>query len=358
MENTPLLARQNPVMYSIILAFIVIVGSLLLVYFIVRNIQKRHASSKWIETQKNLPTSKKNVKALAKKADLTTEEQAFLWDLCRRAKPRNIEYLVYDEAAIAELFRTEYGTVVGQKNAETLRETLFSLLFKLEKVRVGSSLISSTRGLPEGQEFTYKDSEGVDWTFSLLENTAQGMFLQIPPSFYHSKIRPAALSKVILTFSTRGNMNYALLSRVVRYEEHKEGKFAMVLSATNTLKPMQRRMAKRVNTDIRCTFSAAKKAKKKHDGSEYDVLEKRHQGLLQDVSATGCRLACNIPIKQGQYIYVEFSLDGVQTQQGIGIIVMTKKAQSGNGFILHIKFMEMPLSARNDIYAFTYGYTS
>ena len=358
MDNTPLSARQNPVMYTIVLTFIVVVGLFLALYFILRNIKRFHSSTKYIEAQKSQPTTKKNVQALAKKANLTAEEQALLWDICKRTKAKNIEYLVNDEDAISDLFRSEYEQTSFRKNVEAVRGILFSLLFKLEKLRISSFFITSTRGLTEGQEFKFRDSDGVDWTFSLLENNVQGMVLQVPPAFYTSKFRPQALSKILLTFSTRGNLNYALISRLVRYEEYKEGKYAMILSSSNTLKPMQRRMAKRVNTNIECSFSAAKKSQKKKKGTEYDVLEKQHKGILQDISATGCRLACHIPIKQGQYVFVEFSIDGVKTQEGIGIIILTKRASEENTYILHIKFMEMPLSTRNDIYAFTYGYTN
>ena len=76
---------------------------------------------------------------------------------------------------------------------------------------------------------------------------------------------------------------------------------------------------------------------------------------MNDISPTGCSLTCGLPIKHGQLIYVEFSLDDKKITT-IGEIVSTQKIPEKKQFILHIKFVEIQKEMQNSIYASIYGY--
>ena len=114
---------------------------------------------------------------------------------------------------------------------------------------------------------------------------------------------------------------------------------------------MQRRSAKRTNVNKDCQFSAVQ-----DDNNTYTVLEKKYTGILLDISVSGGKVICKMPIKEGQLIHVDFKLTDDITHEAIGKIISTKKSTEGNDFVLHIKFIEISLNAKNDINAYIYGY--
>lgn len=159
-----------------------------------------------------------------------------------------------------------------------------------------------------------------------------------------------------------------MMARIIRFEQSKEGQPLMLVGHTNSLKAMQRRTSKRVLVNRQCVFSAVEvlqhevssSGKKTHPGqntkSVYTPLEKRHEGVIQDISANGYRILCQLPIKKGQYIYSEFALDNTPLLKAIGLIVMTTQTDDKANYVLHIQFVEIEPATRNLINAFIYKY--
>ena len=292
-------ARQNPLLYTIILAVLAAFVVLVIIGLILKKIRDLHSTPAWIESHKNLATTRKNIENVARIANISLEEKKILTQICQKFKPTNIEYLIRDEKAI--------------------------------------------------------DSDKNTWKLTLERNEPQGLVISIPKAFAQSDKKPAQLSKFILTFKTEAGTTYTLLTRVVRYEEEKSGKFILIASANNTLTAIQRRTSKRIHVERDCKFSAVRyNANKKSDN--YEILQNKFDGKLQNISSTGCRLSCKMPIKEGQYLNVEFQLKEGQMEQSIGYIVMTKKSSDGKQYILHIKFIDIQLDVKNRISAFVYGY--
>ncbi len=348
-------ARQNPLLYTIILAVLAAFVVLVIVGLILKKIRDLHSTPAWIESHKNLATTRKNIENVAHLASLSLEEKKILTQICQKFKPRNIEFLIRDEKAIIDLFNEGYKDYKSKNASEETFALLFELLYKLEKAHDNITFISSTRALPNGQIFTYIDSDKNSWKLTLERNEPQGLVISIPKAFAQSTKKPAQLSKFVLTFKTEAGTTYTVVTRVVRYEEEKSGKFILIASANNTLTAIQRRTSKRIHLETDCQFSAVKyNANKKTDN--YEILQNKYDGKLQNISSTGCRLSCKMPIKEGQYLNVEFPLKENQTEQAIGYIVMTKKSPDGKQYVLHIKFIDIKLDAKNRISAFVYGY--
>ncbi|MCR5763441.1 MAG: PilZ domain-containing protein [Treponema sp.] len=348
-------ARQNPLLYTIILIVLAAFAVLVIVGLILKKIRELHSTPEWIESHKNLATTKKNVENVANLANLSTEEKRILSQICQKFKPKNIEYLIRDEKAIIDLFNQGYTEFKSKNASQETFEMLYEVLYKLEKAHDNITFISTTRALPNGQQFTYIDSDRNNWKLTLERNEPQGLVISIPKAFAQSDKKPAQLSKFILTFKTEAGTTYTLLTRVVRYEEEKSGKFILIASSNNTLTAIQRRTSKRIHLDKECKFSAVKYNPNNKTNS-YEILQNKYEGKLQNISATGCRLSCTMPIKEGQYLNVEFSLKDGQTEQSIGYIVMTKKSPDGKQYVLHIKFIDIDLGVKNRISAFVYGY--
>ncbi len=347
--------RQNPLLYTIIFIILGILLFLFLVGLVLRKLRELHSTPEWIESHKNLSTTKKNIMNVAQMANLRRDERKLLEQICRKFKPQNIEYLLRNKEGIRDLFHQEYDDLKKHSASAEKIDQFFTLLYKLEKVHDSLMFITTTRALPPGQVFIYTDSDRTQWTLTLDRNDPQGLVLSIPQSFAKSEKKPAQLSKFILTFTSEAGTTYTLLTRVIRYEEEKQGKFVLIASSNNTLTAVQRREARRGLLETNCKFAAVKFSPDKKN--KYDIQPTKYDGKMQDISSNGCRLCCGMPIKQGQYLSINFSLADGQEDQVIGYIVMTKKANDDSKqYILHVRFVDISIEVKNKVSAFIYGY--
>ena len=357
-NGSPLDARQNPFIFTFLIIVAVVICALLIIHLITRYLHKYHSSKKYIDEHKNETTTKKNVQNVSRMASLDADEQRLLQQICSDYNPPNIEYLIKETGPIKQLLKDKYTEMVNSRASDSEIAVLFTLQYKLEKAHDEALFITTTNSLGVGQEFTYKDIDGRDWLLTLVKNSPQFIELNIPKALAESDRKPEPLSRFMVSFTSKGNISYTLQTRAIRYEEAKEGVYSLFISNSNSLKPVQRRKYKRLPFVSHCAFSAVKPTAKKTDGSSksYDILENKYDRFLQDISAVGARISCPMPIKEDQYIHVKFSINEKE-QNAVGLIVSTKKSPDQNQFILHIKFTDISIAAKNQIYAFVYGYT-
>lgn len=359
--GTPLLARQNSSNYNVIFISLFIILLLLLVYLFIKWINAIHSSRQWLEIHRNLPTTKKNIAHVTKLAHLTKDEKNLLEIICHDFKVPNIEYLLRDEKAIDALFHNEYHALCEKSGSEKEKACLFTLRYKIEKVHNSTLIITSTKSIITGQEFIYTDIRGTLWTFVLYENNSQGLFLLLPAAFAASTFKPEQLTKLDLNFTAKSGIAYSTTVRVIRYEQAKDGNTLMLIGHTNIINPLQRRLSQRIPLNKNCKFSAVEvlgKGNDKEKKPEFKPVEKKYDGQIQDISTTGCQIICTLPIKEGQYIFIDFDIDdNTSTKEDvIGLILTTTQTVDTTRYVLHIQFVKIALEVRNRIYAFIYNY--
>ncbi|MCH5291352.1 MAG: PilZ domain-containing protein [Treponema sp.] len=354
--------RQSPVIFIVALSVVVFALILVVIRIILLHFKKLRESSEYLEKIKNRPTSAKDVAHVARKAGLSKSEQAMLLEICKRHKARNIEYLLRDEIEVDGLFASEYEYLCSQENMEPKKTELFSLRYKLEKHHNNALLINSTHTLKEGQEFIYKDANKNEWRLTLIKNTAQALLLKLPKFFDIRQAMPDRLSKIKVMFSLQSGISYYTALRVIRTSTLADNTIILITAHSTQLKAMQRRLTKRMELNKPCQFSAvtlSQVSNGKHKKvPSFEPLPKRYDGIVQDISSSGCRLKTHLPISQGQNIYLEFSIDDIHTEKVYGLIVMTTQTEGPPDpvYILHIQFIEIDLSMRNKIYALIYDY--
>ncbi|MBQ9538931.1 MAG: PilZ domain-containing protein [Treponema sp.] len=347
---------NNGYIYTVILVVVCIIVGAALIGIVLGKIRAARKPSNWLEVNKDKPTKKENINNVAQLAGLNSEEKKILEATCKKFTPRNIEYLIRDKDSIKELFRKQYQDMKSARADEEKMQSFFEMRFKLDRAHENITMISNAKAIPEGQKLTYMDGDRYQWTLTLDRIDSQGIVISIPQQLYASEKKPAPLAKFVMTFRTEAGSSYALLSRVVRYEEEKSGKFILIASSNSTLTAAQRRGSKRHPLSVPCKFCSVKPIKQ--GGSvNYEIAEKKYDGQLHDISTGGCRFDCQIPIKQGQYLSLEFNIGNVPIQV-IGFIVMTTKdsASESKTFILHIKFVDLGIADKNRIAAFVYDY--
>ncbi len=359
--GSPLFARQDVGrIYGLIILLLLIIGLLLALAFILR-ILHQHTTPEWMAAQKNKATRIANINNVANKYRLTKDEKNLLWNMCHRNDAPNIEYLIHDENAINDLFRREYLILSNQKNPDQILSTFFALRFKLERAHALASIITSSKNIPEGISAVYTDNNDRRYTFQILRNTKEGIYLQLSNSFNSLADKPQELVKLDLVLTLATGIQYNMNTRLVRYQTGLDGLPEMLVTHTNALTPFNKRQSRRLLLNQKCLFAAVRitaQEKGLPQTITYEPFDHRYEGILVDISCGGCQLATKLPIKIDQYIWIELKMDSLYTDEAVGLIVNTKRNMEDDLYTLHIKFIKISPAAQNRISARVYNYTA
>ena len=352
-------ARQFSFLYVFSAAVIITLAVAALAAFIIyKAIAKTH-TKEWFEAQKNRETKLKDVDYVAKEASLNSLEKIRLWHICRRYKAKNIRYLYRSVKDLNDLFREEFVRMTTkQTRNEDKIGIFFELRFKLENAHNRKLVISSTRGIKQDQTITFYDTKNSPWNVKVVKVIDSGFYIEIPEAMDKANLKPKALDKVKFSFTFPSGQSFNAVSRAARYEKIFNGpKEYLLITNSTQIKSVQRRGAKRMSMDEECYFSAIKNIGT--DKKEIlEVQQKKYPGVMKDISASGCKIFCGLPISKNQSLNIEFTIPGMEKKyEAQGSIVTTKVMQDKKTFVLHIKFTNIEQYVKNDIYSVIYGYS-
>ena len=86
----------------------------------------------------------------------------------------------------------------------------------------------------------------------------------------------------------------------------------------------------------------------------YTPSPKKFPAMLKNISAGGCCIQTNLPIKEGQLLCVDFPTLGIN-ELTVGQIRHTRKTGE-KAYLLHIQFIKIDNSVMNKIYGFVYKF--
>lgn len=353
--GSPLAARQTALPYTVMAFALVGIGVLFLLWIVWKILQKRKESPEYIEAQKNKPTTLANVQALAKKISLTRQEALLLYNICIRQKTKNIYYLWNDEEYLDGILRQEFSRL-RQKNAEADIHELFKLKSRMERIERMQRSIPSSHNIPEGETLTLPATGGRFYPFKIRKNDQDSLVLEVPQNLEGTEFCPKPLDKIVMTYLTKRGTQYVLSSRVIRFQHGAGGASEMVVSHSNAVSMQNRRQWKRANIGNKCVFSAVEEKTGKRGEITYAPKENKYEGILADVSAGGCMIKTQLPIKRDQKLWIKIILPERGEFEAYGLIVSAQKNNDTNVFSLHISFIEIDEKDRNDIFAFVYNY--
>ena len=357
-SGSPIEARQTHAPDLVIIIILLAIFALILgiAFFVFKKITNYYKSEEYIEKERNRKTKYKDVTKLAKLHDLTPQDTAILWEVCRVTDCNNIIYSIKSNNEVNELFHTAYN-LMSEKNLFTDKKMndFFTCLFKLEMIVAQTKKILSTRQIPPSSVLFYISPEGEQYPFTVAQNTKDFFTAEIPEFVYKTPRKPELLTRSRFTFKTQDGLSYNLITRIMRYNEGNDGKYYMILAHSEQLESQAQRHYKREFFERDCLFASVK-VNEKADKSEekYIVSEKEYEGKISNISAGGCCIQTTLPIKEKQYIGVHLPDTGIE-ETIIGIIRRTRRLPSGK-LALHIQFVDISLHAKNRIYILVYKY--
>ena len=357
-SGSPLDARQTHrtdifIIIILLAIFAAILGIAFIIWMKIKNYYKSEA---YIEKERSRKTKLKDVQKLAKENNLTQTDVDVLWEISRITNTNNILYFIKSNEEVNELFHTAYD-IMKQENLFTDEKlnNFFTTLFKLEMIVAQFKKVLSTHQIPEGCVIFFISNEGEQYPFTVTQNQKDFFTAEIPEFMYKSPRRPQLLTRSRFTFRTNDGLSYNLVTRIIRYNEGNDGKFYMVLSHSEQLECQAQRHFKRDFFEKECSFKAVKVVETPKKGeSQFSFMEKEYPGKITNISAGGCCIQTDLPIKEKQYIGVILPDTGID-ETIVGIIRRTRKLPTGK-LALHIQFVQLSLATKNRIHILVYKY--
>ena len=301
----------------------------------------------------NRNTTKKDIQTIGEILKLTNEEKDFLWNICEKQSVKNLFIELKNLKFIDSLFKKEFE---NSKQDENFCAILFSIRNKIDVYRNSGMTLNSSKLIPANQKMTLMYNED-RYDTSVVENTNEGLILLVPKNIFGDEINIPTLSKIYLLFSMTNNVAYNMPTRIMRYQTRNLKE--IVVTHSNNIEILHRRNFTRLSFNTECIFSAVQVTTggdKKDVQVEYKPLEKKHTGIISDISAEGCCLETELPIKANQFIYIEVEISEEQTSKIFGKIVAVEVNNSTNKHILHINFVKIDKNTKNSIFKLVYNY--
>lgn len=354
-------SRQNsPVLHISLL----IIGFIVLI-IVLRYLLLFHKQAKQAEEAKSPRKiiDSALLKTTGTRLALKKDEIRFLDSQCKKNKIVELPLILSTEDCIEGPLKIIYMGIcknphkLSKAELENTKLYLFMIIHKIENQKKNLSLLTNTVTFPENIPISYVNKNGIHYVSSILKNTTEGMFLAIAKNTEGKDVKPPPLSKVVLYLELKGDIAYQAESRVIRYQNFNDRE-EMLVSHTNNIEFFQRRKYHRIETSLRCMFKAVKIETDVHGKKIFLPQERAYKAIITDLSASGCRLKTNLPIRANQYLQIEVALSGNEEDGIVGRIVRSGKEHDQKWYIFNIQFVKMSKKTRNNIFSLVYDYHS
>lgn len=353
--TSPLDARNSFPFGIFFLILGIIALFLVVLYILIKKRQEYLKSDKYKEKEKNRPTTRKDISFIEKEHNLTKEQGDMLWDICSMSNTKNILYQLKDNNEISELFKTAYDIYRQEDAPEDKIFDFFILLYKIETIVAKNKAVTNTKFIPVSTVIFFLSDGGEQLPLTLVKNVDDGFYLEIPQFLFSSPRRPKILARSRFTFKTNQGLSYNFVARIMRYDNSTENQFYMVVGHTDNLTSQIQRHYKRDYFERDCSFSPIQinnNPTNEHD--LYIFSSKKYSGKVTNLSAGGCCITTDMPIKEGQNLCVQ--IPDLNTNENIiGVIKKTRRLPV-MGFAIHIQFLRISLKAQNRIFSLVYKY--
>lgn len=300
-------------------------------------------------------SQKKEIEKISKEYNIPHEQKKILLEICKTTNCNNFSSILKNSNEIYALFKKAFEIIKRNNFSDEKINTFFSLLYKIETIAVLQKKIISTKFLKLGTVVFLVAKSGEQFPLNVAKVSQENFYLEMPEFLYNDKNRPKTLEKQHFTFKNNTGISFNFVSRIIRYETNEENHFFMIVAHTDKIYSTVQRHFKREFYSEEVDFSPVQINKESKKSSDlYIYSDKIYKGLLKNISAGGCCIESNLPIKENQYLNVNLKKLGIE-EKVVGLIKNTRKLENEN-FALHIQFIKISVKAKNKLYALVYKY--
>jgi c-di-GMP-binding flagellar brake protein YcgR len=303
-----------------------------------------------------------NLKRAARNAGLSRDQVRTLLGLVRRYNVQDPLRLFRENAYLSSLVRRAIRDLDTSNMGEQERESLKYIIFQIKRLvslhMAGRTTLGSTRKLRVGRDIQIS-TDGKEWyEATIATNLPEALVISAPLDRFDRPIvwnKGTAVSCRVLAEGT-GKV-YSFDTHVSGIRKSRSG-MGMLVAHTSRIQESQKRRYPRREMDMPVFFwpvfimnvGAGRKAKKRAFVSD----ERRGVGRLEDISAGGCAIRSQRPLKAGTLIKVEFETWDRTKLSAFGKVRATQRTPLRYG-IMHIMFTRVSRKNLNMIQSYVYG---
>ncbi len=314
-----------------------------------------------VERFRKTPKYKQELRAISSSLGFSQRQQAIFAKICLDSRIERPSHLTKNEQALAQAFNRELESLKAKtprtREIEADITVLFTVREALENARKTRGALESTRSLNIGHSMTMITPDQEQYPVRIFENSSRGLICKVPRDSFGNELRLPRWSRIELFFSFDASLTYRCSARILEYESGIEENL-MVLSHTDTLKPLPNRMHDRKSLLLDCTFrnvAVANVVNGKKTEHRFYPSGKEHPGALLDISAGGCSIKTPMPPPQNQYIEIQCNLDGKSDDTMVGKVISVHASERQGEFAVHVQFAKMPRVTMNRIFSLIYS---
>ncbi|MFP4373492.1 MAG: PilZ domain-containing protein [Spirochaetaceae bacterium] len=303
-----------------------------------------------------------NLKRLARSAGLSRDQIRTLQGLVKRYNVQDHARLFTDNAYLTNLVRRAVRDLDTSSMADDERESLKYIIFQIKRLislhMGGRTTLGSTRRLRAGRDMQISDDKTQWYETLIASNLPEALVVTSPVDRYDRPIlwsKGTAVSCRVVAEGT-GKV-YTFDTHVTGVRKSRSGT-GMLLAHTTRIEASQKRRYPRREMDMPVFFwpvfimtvGTGRHAKKRAFVSD----ERRGFGRLEDISAGGCSIRSQRPLKAGTLTKVEFETWDRTKLTAFGKVRSTQRTPLRYG-IMHIMFTRVSRKNLNMIQSYVYG---
>jgi hypothetical protein len=330
-------ARASPLLYQALGALALTVLIAIIVVVAIKQIAKALNLRTPEERAKHRKTTLGDIKTAAENFALDTAEVTLLTDVCQKFKVPNVNYFFWDSQKTYALFKDIYLRYRDQEETIT---TLFSLLEKVNRMRLNTSGVRTTSALPVGQRVFILDPKGARWPTTLVERDNVTMTLTAPRDEKGALVQLQELARVTIMAEDVNDAAVSAGMRVLR-SQNRMNKDELVLVQTKDVQTFIKQDYTYTMARTKCTYALCTESKTElADGSvsvSYEPESENRPAVLLNYSAKNCNFLTQGAIADNSYVTMHVNFEAGAA--GDFVLLSQGAAKQHGVYLVHGKFI-------------------
>ena len=359
-SGSPIIARiQNNSQLPIIVGIAAGVLLVILAFMeVARRLKKAYAQQAEGEGQKTRPTTRLDIRYMAKDYGFSKDEAALLFEICGRYKVPNARFFFKDYEQTSNLFKTAYLDFQSEMASEQMVSLVFSIYEKINRFNLTFTNIPATTALRAGQKLLYIDPDGKKYAVSVIDTNKHELFLTMPINRTGKSIIMQELSKIPLMIQGKNEIAFSTSVRVLRTQV-KEGVTMVVVTHSHQLEPFLKHEYVYIQARVPCQMRNAESTPgDSKDSVHYAAEGRTYDGILLNYSGTSCNIIAKHSINIHQILSVKVKLNGQDVDEIIVMVMNAAEHEENHTFLLHANFVKLTEKTKNYILSHVYSFTA
>jgi len=241
---------------------------------------------------------------------------------------------------------------------ETRKLEIYRIKQRIERVAGKFGRITSTKDFRLNDKITFELESGLRYNSVVTANLKEFFCGQVPVDKHGDEVRWKKGNRIKVYLWGTGGAEFSFVSKTLGYNSIK-GFSSILLSHSQKITHSHQRKFRRKSLNRPCYFFPIKIIEsgygKKMTKEAVVMKNQGHLGTIIDVSAGGCSINSNSPLRRGELLKIEFETTKGNSVMAFGKVINMRLIGRRRG-IMHIMFTRASGKNLNKINAYVYDF--